>query len=700
MQTVYRLTDRELNARAVSPLLCGNFIELGYGLQTEPMWGELLFNGSFEKFAPYHGINKEWFDLLTGEKDGSTYEKDWRKFDWYHSGYEHNAWFAAPNDVETYLVEDDSTFVVETTPYADASIRLVEGGIHGSHCMRVCNTGSRQGGMAQRGKQLKKGAEYRFSGWFRSVSQEPVRITAALHRDGIFNEMQDSFSFELSAQDTEFRKYEYSFTAAQDGRAMLAVWVEGGEIECDCFSLMPAETCCGWRPEVIEALREVAPRVIRWPGGCFASFYDWRDAIGPMEQRKPTESYFWGGFQNNNVGCMELGNFCAALGAQQMICVNLFHPDKENYLKADNPRFAFPQFTDLHAGAALAADWVAYMNADESHPMGALRAVHGRKEPFGVQFWEIDNEACRWYSPEGYAEAVKVYSQAMKAVDPTIKIGMITYAFGDGKGLDDSDPFSGSLGRMLDIAGEYIDFFADRAVDPVEMSHKLRIMRAYNAAHGTQIRYCNTEWLSDNLFIFRHDSFDWGIADEDPFRYKSHRFSKWRQVMNVFRQLMLWQREGGDVLFVNFNNLANTHSQNVIDTPKEGVYVTAAGKAMGLMAASPAAWVLEIEDYTPQLMAPFQVQAAWDADRRSLVLYVFRLEEGRQQVTFDLQKLGRAFRRAKVNCVYAHDLLDMNTQADPERIKRLAYEAELDAGGKTVTVQVPGHSFAEIIVTP
>lgn len=698
MKSFYRLTNEELHERPISPLLCGNFIELGYGIQTEPMWGEMLFNGSFEKFAPYHWINKDWYDLFKKDGNGETvYEKDWRKFDWYHSGYEHNAWFAAPNDVETCLIEDDSTFVVETTPYAAAAICQVEGGLHGSHFMRISNPGKAQGGMAQRGKQLKKDGQYLFSGHFRNAGETGVRITVALHKDGVFSDTLDAFTFTL-APAGNFEKFTHTFTGHYDGRGMLGVWVEDGVIDCDCFTLMPADTCRGWRPEVIEALREVAPKVIRWPGGCFASFYDWRDAIGPMEQRKPTESYFWGGFQNNNVGSMELGNFCDSLGAEQMICVNLFHPDKENYLKGDNPRFHFPNFTDLHKGAQLAADWVAYMNADESHPMGALRAAHGRPEPFGVRYWEIDNESCRWFTPEAYAEAVKVYSQAMKAVDPTICIGMITYAFGDGKGLDENDVFGSAIGRMLEIAGPHIDFFADRAVDPIEMHKKLTIMRRYNALHDTNIRYCNTEWLSDNLFIFGHDSFDWHI-DEEPFHYKSLRFSKWRQVINIFRQLMTWQREGGDVLFVNFNNLANTHAQNVVDTPKEGVYISAAGRAMGLMASSPAAWTLRIEDYEPALMDDFQVQAAWDADRKSLILYVFNLKDERQEVTFDLQQLDRRFGKARIRALYAHDLWDMNTQSDPERIKRMEYETAAEHDGTAVTVQVPAYSFGMAILT-
>ncbi|MBQ6117973.1 MAG: hypothetical protein IJK98_01955 [Clostridia bacterium] len=378
---------------------------------------------------------------------------------------------------------------------------------------------------------------------------------------------------------------------------------------------------------------------------------------------------------------VEMGNFCEAVGAQQMICVNLFHPDKENYL-LEECGVRFPDFTDLNEGAKLAADWVAHMNADTSHPMGQLRASHGREKPFGVRFWEIDNETCRWFNAETYAEAVKVYAKAMKAVDPTIKIGLTTYALGE----------SDEIRKMLAIAGEWVDFFADRGPDEKNLTEKLTVLREYNRAHGTAIGYCNTEWLPYDMFCFHVDAFNWVGGD------KCFMFSKWRYAMNTFRQLMMWQREGGDVWFVNFNNFANTHAQNVLDTPKEGVYLSACGRAMSLMAKSPAAWVLATEDYAPRLLDPVQAQAAWDRDREKLVLYLYHLEDSRQTVTFDYAALGASLSAGTAEAVYAETLYDRNTQADPGRIRRITLEILPDDNVKTVALTAPPHSFVMAVL--
>ena len=109
---------------------------------------------------------------------------------------------------------------------------------------------------------------------------------------------------------------------------MFSLFVTPGKVLADAFSLKPENTRMGWRPEVIEGLKRVNPGVIRFPGGCFASFHDWRNAIGPMDRRVPEDSYFWGDVNYNDVGTDEFLQLCELLGCQAMLVVNLFHPGK------------------------------------------------------------------------------------------------------------------------------------------------------------------------------------------------------------------------------------------------------------------------------------------------------------------------------------------------------------------------------------
>lgn len=167
----YRVTPAELAATPVSRLLYGHFIELGYGLQTELMSAEMLFNRSFEKLTPYRDINKEWFDLWLDASDPSKgYETDWSRYDWYHSGYEHNAWFAAPGEQPSLLIRDDSTFFVEQSSTRDVSIARQSGALHGESCLRLDNREAQEwGGVAQSGKFLRCGEALRFRGQMKAA---------------------------------------------------------------------------------------------------------------------------------------------------------------------------------------------------------------------------------------------------------------------------------------------------------------------------------------------------------------------------------------------------------------------------------------------------------------------------------------------------------------------------------------------------
>ena len=117
----FTVTDKIMADKPISPLLYSNFIELGYGIQVEPMWAEMLWNRSFEKFIPYKHINKVWFDLFLDPKDHSKgYKTDWSSEDWYHSGYEHNAWFAAPGKAGNLPINEESTFFISESPGSSA----------------------------------------------------------------------------------------------------------------------------------------------------------------------------------------------------------------------------------------------------------------------------------------------------------------------------------------------------------------------------------------------------------------------------------------------------------------------------------------------------------------------------------------------------------------------------------------------------
>jgi alpha-N-arabinofuranosidase len=151
----------------------------------------------------------------------------------------------------------------------------------------------------------------------------------------------------------------------------------------------------GIRLDVIEALKKLKIPVLRWPGGCFADTYHWKDGIGPKSERPSMLNVWWGNVkEDNSFGTNEFLNMCEMLGA-------------EPYLSG-NVGSGTPQ--EL-------ADWVKYTtHPNGSSPMPELRAKYGRPNPWKVKYWGMGNEA--WgcggnMKAEHYADVYRQYATFM-----------------------------------------------------------------------------------------------------------------------------------------------------------------------------------------------------------------------------------------------------------------------------------------------
>ena len=128
----------------------------------------------------------------------------------------------------------------------------------------------------------------------------------------------------------------------------------------------------GIRLDIIEALKKLKIPVLRWPGGCFADHYHWKDAIGPKNQRKPIENMMWGNVrEDNSFGTNEFLNMCEMINADAYLAVNMGGGSPEE-----------------------AVDWVKYANhANGTSFLTDLRQKTGRAMPWKVKYWGIGNES-------------------------------------------------------------------------------------------------------------------------------------------------------------------------------------------------------------------------------------------------------------------------------------------------------------------
>lgn len=154
----------------------------------------------------------------------------------------------------------------------------------------------------------------------------------------------------------------------------------------------------GIRNDVVAALRQLNIPVLRWPGGCFADEYHWRDGIGPRAERPAMINTHWGGVvENNHFGTHEFMDLVEQLGTEAYITGNV---------GSGSPREMM--------------EWVEYLTSSGESPAANLRRKNGRDEPWRVRYFGVGNEP--WgcggnMRPEYYADEYRRYNTFIKNYD-------------------------------------------------------------------------------------------------------------------------------------------------------------------------------------------------------------------------------------------------------------------------------------------
>jgi len=150
----------------------------------------------------------------------------------------------------------------------------------------------------------------------------------------------------------------------------------------------------GVRNDIIAAFRKLKIPLLRWPGGCFADTYHWKDGIGPKDKRPTIVNKWWGGVtENNSFGTHDFLDMCKAIGADPYLAGNVGSGTVQEL-----------------------SDWVQYVNFDGESPMSKLRKENGADSAWNVRYWGVGNEA--WgcggnMTAEWYANIYKQYATFM-----------------------------------------------------------------------------------------------------------------------------------------------------------------------------------------------------------------------------------------------------------------------------------------------
>ena len=397
----------------------------------------------------------------------------------------------------------------------------------------------------------------------------------------------------------------FSVTPLRDGAYQCAFRV-GPEsaMVLGAFSMVPDDAEAGWNREALEALRTIGPSVLRWPAAESPDFYNWYDGVGPRELRGAADDGAQGP-PDSAFGTLEFVLFCRRIGAEPLLRVTMALPG-----------CADARVPDVAAGAQLAADWVAYCNATNDHPLAALRRRHGAEAAPQVKRWELVAPRGAAATVGAWSDACQAYVAKMKAEDPAIAVGVTASS------LEQVD-------AVLRRCGDGLDFVSCGAPGAEAA------IRKYNRERGVRVAWADTRLapLYDRYIAQVVRRLEAGDASDRVY------YGGWYRALGVASAALARLRCGADGV-----TCAPFYPEQVLHRVSYARNMpTEEGLVMALINRFPALTPLATEGAPTEAEAPFRVVAAWTEDPKTLVIFLYNSGVEPQTVRLDLTALKRQF---------------------------------------------------------
>jgi alpha-N-arabinofuranosidase len=431
----------------------------------------------------------------------------------------------------------------------------------------------------------------------------------------------------------------------------------------------------GMRKDMLEAARELKLTNMRWPGGNFLGSYDWRDGIGPKDQRPKRLELAWGVVESNQFGTDEWVLLNKLLGTENVVCINM------GTGTIDDARY-----------------WVEYCNAPVGTYWADKRAEYGHPEPYGIKYWCLGNEVdgepwiIGYKNAEDYVKFARVVSRAMARSSPGTELVFIangssnykdTLAWIDWnwtviKGLHDIAPFL-SLHRYWDDSDDYYTFMGERAVD---LQEKIDITVG-------QIKAVATTEKKTPMYI----SFDeWA----PPFRGGHLSTLALAQFFNTFL------RNADTIKMANYTLLTSLLSRDqetgaTYKSPLFHTFKLFSTRCHGnALRTSVVCDTFRVDDFYTAI--PYlDVSTVYDANAQKVLINVVNRHKD-EAIAADITSAADAFQgKATVTQILSDDI----TNAPYTYAARDTYApqvSEVATAGATLRYSFPAHSFTQIVV--
>jgi alpha-N-arabinofuranosidase len=374
------------------------------------------------------------------------------------------------------------------------------------------------GGIAQRGLLVKQGERLRVDLFLRGEGLGEGSVEVLVGRNhGVTFRAYGHLRFHGVGDTWQRFTGEFVSDVADDGATLLIGLPGPGTVWIDKVSLMPVDNLHGWRPDVVAAVRNAKPGIIRF-GGSSLIYYQWEQGIGPTERRAPFVNHPWENLEDNDVGILEFLQFCELVEAEPLVCIN-------------------SNSTTL----AQVLGEIEFCNGPAESPYGQIRSQMGHPAPFGVTYWQIGNEQ------EGteYERILTEYATAMRERYPDLVL-LASYP---------SENLINNLSGLVD----YICPHFYRPHTPAREAELAGLARrSRTEGKNPNLKLGITEW--------NHTAGSWGWG-------RAWLLTQYN-ALNAARMLNTFHRLGDSVRIANRSNMINSCCSGAIQTRPGDLYVT------------------------------------------------------------------------------------------------------------------------------
>ena len=420
----------------------------------------------------------------------------------------------------------------------------------------------------------------------------------------------------------------------------------------------------GIRTDVAEALKKMKIPNLRWPGGCFADTYHWKDGIGPKNSRPTLVNAWWGGVtEDNSFGTHDFLNMCKLL-------------DTEPYLAGNVGSGTVKELSD----------WVQYVNQGTGSPMAKLRKENGEEQPWNVRFWGVGNEA--WgcggnMKPEYYANLYRQYATFMTDWSNT------SHLFRIASGANSAD-YNWTEVLMRDIPQNLLEGVALHHYSVIDWNKK------GSATDFTEAQYLTTmqRALFMDELIAKHtaimDKYDpqkkialvvdeWGgWYDVEPGTNGAFLFQQntMRDAILAGVTLNIFHKHCERVRMANLAQIVNV-LQSVVLTREEKMILTPTYHVMEMYNVHQDATLLPVEIKTGEFVVGNEkipaVSASVSKDKNGLIHASFVNLDLRKSQVITLNIKGLNLSKSSGRILTSPKVQDFNSFENPEKVKPTAF---------------------------